>query len=426
MLAGPGPGPGPPGNRPRAAGTARHADDVEGGPASSAGERGRGARTGRWSCPVCRRERRSVLPTTGTRGKTAAAGRHQHSVSVPPRASMSGSAAAVVGHRVTRPGGHMATIDTAHRSIVDDPPRRARSPTVGRDPARTGVRRAAHRVRRRADRLRSRQVRQLPRPVGPVPRSRRSPRPLPVTPHQAMYAVGVVEVVAGPRGASTPASVLSSSPLGWAGSSSTCCSSPATTTWRCATSGCCWRPSRCSGWPPASTRGRSCGHSGRPEPDDDHTPRRATRDERGPGGVDGSSRRGGRRTGPPRPLARAGRRPRAEPARGDRWGPPPAAGAGRRPGRRVAGEDTRTDGRRPGRARHPAPVPPHDVPERRRVRRARDRPRHPGARRSASTTCCRSPASPTSATCRATGSSGCRSSRGSSSCSRAARRCRSG
>ena len=51
---------------------------------------------------------------------------------------------------------------------------------------------------------------------------------------------------------------------------------------------------------------------------------------------------------------------------------------------------------------------------------------HPGRSRSASTTCCRSSASRTSATCPASGSSGCPSWPGWSSCSPAGRRSRSG
>ena len=58
---------------------------------------------------------------------------------------------------------------------------------------------------------------------------------------------------------STPVSVPSSSRPGSPAFSSTSSSSPASTTWRCETSAFNWRPSRCSAWPAATTRGPSDG-----------------------------------------------------------------------------------------------------------------------------------------------------------------------
>ena len=62
---------------------------------------------------------------------------------------------------------------------------------------------------------------------------------LPGSAHQIMYVVGVIEIVAGLVVASARASAGTSSPRGSPASSSTCCSSAATGTSRCATSGCC-------------------------------------------------------------------------------------------------------------------------------------------------------------------------------------------
>ena len=61
---------------------------------------------------------------------------------------------------------------------------------------------------------------------------------VPGTAQQAMYVVGVVEVVAGSRSRCGRGTARCSSPPGWPASSSTCCSSPTTTTSRCATSAC--------------------------------------------------------------------------------------------------------------------------------------------------------------------------------------------
>ena len=73
-----------------------------------------------------------------------------------------------------------------------------------------------------------------------------------------------------------------------------------------------------------------------------------------------------------------------------------------------------------------APLRPDHVPQRRGLRRAGASRSPSRCTRCASTTCCRSSGSLTSATSPASGSSACPSWRGSSSCSPAARRCRSG
>ena len=77
---------------------------------------------------------------------------------------------------------------------------------------------------------------------------------IPGNAHQAMLAVGVVEIVAGLVVAvPAPRSAATWSPRGWAGSSSTCCCRPTTTTSPSATSGCWSRRSPSPGWPPPTT-----------------------------------------------------------------------------------------------------------------------------------------------------------------------------
>ncbi len=83
-------------------------------------------------------------------------------------------------------------------------------------------------------------------------------RPRPGHGQQAMYAVGVVEVLAGLRSRSRRGSAPGWSRPGWAGSSSTCSPSRGSTTWPCATSGCWSPPSRWPVWPtrdPVAVRG---------------------------------------------------------------------------------------------------------------------------------------------------------------------------
>jgi len=63
---------------------------------------------------------------------------------------------------------------------------------------------------------------------------------LPWTAHQAMYAVGAIEIVAGLIVALCHDSAATWWPPGWPGSSSTCCSSRATTTSPSGTSVSCW------------------------------------------------------------------------------------------------------------------------------------------------------------------------------------------
>ena len=64
---------------------------------------------------------------------------------------------------------------------------------------------------------------------------------IPGNAHQALLAIGVVEIVAGLVVALAPASAGTWSPLGWAGSSPTCSCKRTITTSRCATSGSCSR-----------------------------------------------------------------------------------------------------------------------------------------------------------------------------------------
>ena len=262
----------------------------------------------------------------------------------------------------------------------------AASFTVAPDPVRAGqVLRPAHRL-------------------GRATSPRRSTDLVPGTAHQAMLAVGVVEI-ARRRWSSRygRASAATSSPHGSPASSSTCCSSAATTTSRCATSGCSLgalalarlaRAVRTTAARPCATAAMTSAEPGTSVP--------------------AAARRPavGRRPTSPAP---SGPRPRFLTRLGvdDR--------------RRRDGRDTpRRMARAYAEMLTPAPVRPHHVPQRRGLRRAGAGPRPSRCTRSASTTCCRSSASPTSATCRASGSSGCPSWRGSSSCSPAARRCRSG
>ena len=82
---------------------------------------------------------------------------------------------------------------------------------------------------------------------------------VPGTAHQAMLAVGVVEILAGVLVAVRPGHrVPTWSPPGCSASSSTSSASVTTTTSRCATSASWSPPSRWRGWPPlvASTPGR--------------------------------------------------------------------------------------------------------------------------------------------------------------------------
>ena len=65
---------------------------------------------------------------------------------------------------------------------------------------------------------------------------------VPGSAHDAMLAVGVVEIVAGLAVAVARASAGCSWPPGWPGSSSTCSPRASTTTSRCATPACSWPP----------------------------------------------------------------------------------------------------------------------------------------------------------------------------------------
>ena len=114
---------------------------------------------------------------------------------------------------------------------------------------------------------------------------------------------------------------------------------------------------------------------------------------------------------------------------GERPGGARGGGPARRPGRQPRGRGRARDAaagrRRVRRAADARAVRRDHVPQRRRLRRAGACSRTSASRRCASTICCRSRASPTSATCPASGSSACRSSRGWWSTARDGSRCRS-
>ena len=225
-------------------------------------------------------------------------------------------------------------------------------------------------------------------------------RIVPGTAQQAMYVVGVVEILAGVLVAVAPADRrLGGRPPGWPASSSTC--------------------SRIPGFYDIALRdfglfvaavalGRLAVR--RPAP-----PGRSTRDRperspppRSPRGSGSSA------AGPSRPAGRGARRRRPAPRAGQ--GPRRAA-----PGRHArAGWPTPTPSCSP---RRRSTSPPSRTT---RATTSWSWPAPSRCSRCASTTCCRSPASRTSATCPATGSSACRSWPGWSSCSPATCRSRNG
>ena len=129
----------------------------------------------------------------------------------------------------------------------------------------------------------------------------------------AMLAVGVVEIAAGLVVAVRPKATWS--PPGWPGSSPTCCCSATTTTWPCATSGCCWPPWPWPGSPPPSPP------PGPPRPRTERvhgcpTPDRRTRPARPPSPPPGRRHVPHDRPGPGRAgRDRAAGRPRPGPGR---------------------------------------------------------------------------------------------------------------
>ena len=147
-----------------------------------------------------------------------------------------------------------------------------------------------------------------------------------------MYAVGVVEVLAGVAVAVVPDTGRCWSPPGWPASSRTCCSLGTTTTSRCATSAS-WSPhSPCPGsrWQrtPADPRGAS----------NDRRPQPPRTDHRGAAAASGG-----------------GRAPATRPRRGSTGGHRSAHRAGPRPDRRAPGRDAPPCGRRLRRALTPPP-----------------------------------------------------------------------